>query len=179
MKPTLVDDLEDCVRMFLRSINLSPALEDTSVGRYANRLRQLGMEPLILKRIEASLVLAFKILFNLVPVITPLFVSLGTVAAFHSVSGSTRGAGALRAHPFPLQLNSTQDGGSTIGASDKSFAHLIARIWNSLTLDAAAYESLPRFVSALESFNWSTIKFVKDTMGTYFEYFSTNSVFSG
>ena len=88
----LVDDLEDCVRTFLRSINLGPALEDTSVGRYANRLRQLSMEPLILKRIKASLILAFKILFNLVPVSTPLFVPLGTVAAVHSVAGGTRGA---------------------------------------------------------------------------------------
>ena len=98
----LVDELEDCVRMFLRSINLGPALEDTSIGRYVNRLRQLSMEPLILKRIKASLILAFKIVFNLVPVSNLLFISLGTVTAANSVSDGTRGAGAFRAHPFPL-----------------------------------------------------------------------------
>ena len=58
----LIDDLEGCVRAFLRSICLGPAPEDSSIGRYSSRLRQLEMEPLILKKIKVSLVLAYKML---------------------------------------------------------------------------------------------------------------------
>lgn len=46
----LTDRLEDCSRAFLRSSNLGPAPEDTSTGRYILRLHQLGIEPLVLRR---------------------------------------------------------------------------------------------------------------------------------
>ena len=77
----LTEGLEDCTRTFLQSINLGPALEDTSVRRYCNRLRQLGLEPLVLRRIKASLVLAYKIIFGLVPVSNLFFSPLCLDAA--------------------------------------------------------------------------------------------------
>ena len=89
----LTDGLEDCSRAFLRSINLGPALEDTSTGRYISRLHQLGLEPLVLRRVKASLILAFKLIFGLVPVSNIFFSPL----CLDAVSGGTRGAGALRA----------------------------------------------------------------------------------
>ena len=90
----LVDDLEGCVRFFLRSICSGPAAEDSSIGRYSNRLRQLEMEPLILKRIKVSLVLAYKMIFSLVPVSNPFFIPLDTFAAGSSIAGATRAAEA-------------------------------------------------------------------------------------
>ncbi|GAV03838.1 hypothetical protein RvY_14213 [Ramazzottius varieornatus] len=70
----LVNALEDCQRLFLRSINLAPASEDTSTERNCHRLRQVGLEPLVLKRIKASLILAYKMVPDLVPVSSPFFI---------------------------------------------------------------------------------------------------------
>ena len=167
----LVDDLEGCVRFFLRSICSGPAAEYSSIGRYSNRLRQLEMEPLILERIKASLVLAYKMVFSLVPVSNPFFIPLDPFAAGSSIAGATRAAEALRAHPFPIQLNGPHMYGSTVGASDKSFVSLVSRIWNSLKLNIDAFDSLPSFILALNKYNWSTVRFVVDFMGPYSEYF--------
>ena len=171
----LTDGLEDCTRKFLQSVNLGPALEDTSVGRYCNRLRQLGLEPLVLRRIKASLVLAYKMIFGLVPVSNLLFSPLCLDAAGLSVSGGTRAAGALRAHPYPLQLSRQTDQGWTIGCSDKSFASLVARIWNDLPLDAAAYESLSSFSLCIQKLNFFRIKHVKEILGIYSEFLTADS----
>ena len=171
----LTDGLEDCTRAFLQSINLGPALEDTSVGRYCNRLRQLGLEPLILRRIKASLILAYKMIFGLVPVSNLFFSPLRLDTAGLFVSGGTRAAGALRAHPYPLQLSGQTDQGWMIGLSEKSFAFLIARIWNDLPLDAAAYESLPSFSLCIHKLNFFRIKHVKEIMGKYSEFLTADS----
>ena len=172
----LVNRLEDCARAFLRSINLGPALGDTSTGRYISRLHQLDLEPLVLRRIKASLILAFKLIFGLVPVSNLFFSPLCLEAAGSSVSGGTRGAGALRAHPYPLRLTGPTDDGWNIGLSERSFAFLIARIWNDLPLDVATYESLPSFSNSLDKLNFSRVKSVKEFMGTYSDFFSTDSL---
>ena len=65
----LIDELESCVKEFLKTVNIGPAEEDTSAERYCSRLRQLGLEPLIFRRIKQSLILVFK----LVPVGYNLF----------------------------------------------------------------------------------------------------------
>ena len=171
----LIDGLEDCTRTFLQSINLGPALEDTSVGRYSNRLRQLGLEPLILRRIRASLILAYKMIFGLIPVSNQFFSPLCLDTAGLFVSGGTRAAGALRAHPCPLQLSEQTDQGWAIGHSEKSFAFLVARIWNDLPFDAAAYESLPSFSLCIHELNFFRIKYVMEIMGKYSEFLTADS----
>ncbi|GAV04617.1 hypothetical protein RvY_14878 [Ramazzottius varieornatus] len=155
----LVNALEDCQRLLLRSIDLGAALEDTWTERYCHRLRQLGLEPLILKRIKASLILAYKMMSNLVPVSTPFLQPHFTATAVPSAAGGTRAATALRAHPFPLQLAGPQDDGWIAGSSDKSFAFLISQIWKNLPLDAADYETLSSFSLAIENVRLSKIKF--------------------
>ena len=82
-------------------------------------------------------------IFDLVPASTSFFPPLCLNAASLSVSGGTRAAGALRTHPYPLQLSGQTDHGWTTGISDKSFAFLIARIRNELSLDEAVHASLP------------------------------------
>ena len=167
----LVDDLEEYVRAFLRLICLGPAAEDSSISRSSSRLQQLEMEPLILKRIKVSLVLAYKMIFSLVPGNNPFFIPLDSFAAGSSIAGTTRAAAVLRAHPLPIQLNGLHMYRSTIGASDKSFVSLVGRIWNSLKLNADASNSLSSFLLALKRYNWSTIRVVVEFMGPYSEYF--------
>ena len=43
----LIDDLESCVKEFLKTVNIGPAEQNTSAERYYSRLQQLGLEPLI------------------------------------------------------------------------------------------------------------------------------------
>ncbi|GAV05097.1 hypothetical protein RvY_15277 [Ramazzottius varieornatus] len=147
----LVNALEDCQRLFLRSINLGPTLEDTSTESYCHRPRQLGLEPLFLKRIKSSLILAYKMVSSLVPGSSPFFPPHSAATAVFSVPGGTRAATALRAHPFQLQLAGPQDDGWTAGSSEKSFNFLISQIWKNLPLDAAAYGTLSSFSSAMEN----------------------------
>ena len=168
----LIDELEGCQRLFLQTINLGDAMEDSSVDRYCNRLHQLGMEPLILRRIKASLILAYKIIFHVVPVGNFLFVEFESVAASNSVAGNTRRIGTIRAHPWPIQLNGSCLNGWKAGAADKSFAFLISRIWNDLSLNAEAFFSLQSFSSALDSLNWQSVSYVRELMGPYVAFFS-------
>ena len=114
-------------------------------------------------------------IFGLVPVSNLFFSPLSLDAAGLFVSGGTRAAGALRAHPYPLQLSGQTDQGWTIGLSEKSFAFLVARIWNDLPLDAAAYESLHSFSLSIQKFNFFRIKYVKEIMGVYSEFLTADS----
>ena len=94
-------------------------------------------------------------IFGLVPVSIVFFLPLCLDATGFFVSGGTRAAGVLRAHPYHLQLSGQTDQGWTIGLSEKSFAFLVARIWNDLPLDAATYESLPSFSLCIRQLNFS------------------------
>ena len=76
---------------------------------------------------------------------------------------------------YPLQLSGQTDQGWMIGLSEKSFAFLIARIWNDLPLDAAAYESLPSFSLCIHKLNFFRIKHVKEIMGKYSEFLTADS----
>ena len=115
-------------------------------------------------------------IFGLVPVSNLFFSPLSLDTAGLFVSGGTRAAGALRAHPCPLQLSGQTDYGWTAGLSVKSFAFLIARIWNELPLERAAYESLPSFSLSVQYFDFSRIKFVKEIMGVYSVFLSTGNL---
>ena len=151
-------------------------MESTSVERYCSRLQQLGLEPLILKRIKASLILAFKMIFSLLPTANIFFQPLCLDTAGSSVAGSTRRAGALRAHPYPLQLAERTEQGWITGLSDKSFAFLVSKIWNDLPFDAAAYESVATFSLNIDKLDFSQIKFSNEMMGAYSVFFSTGSL---
>ena len=93
--------------------------------------------------------------------------SLSSFAAGSCVPGVTPAVEALRAHPFPIQLNGLHMYGSTIGASDKSFVSLVGRIWNSLKPNSNAFD----FILALNRYNWSTVRFVVEFMVPYSDYF--------
>ena len=70
LNPTLKcvsDLLEDCQEKFLRTIQLSVLPEGTTDDHYYQRLSVINWDPLIVRRIKHSLVLAHKMLFRHIP----------------------------------------------------------------------------------------------------------------
>ena len=168
----LIDDLESCVKEFLKNVNIGPAEEDTSAERYCSRLRQLGLEPIIFRRIKQSLILAYKMIFRLVPVGHDLFEPFSSVAAVNFVAGNTRQTVQVRSHPRPVQPSSGDSDRWRTGNADGSFVHMICRIWNILPLDDAAFSSLNSFATSLDFIDWSSVRYVNDYLGKYFCFFS-------
>ncbi|OQV12123.1 hypothetical protein BV898_13602 [Hypsibius exemplaris] len=63
-KKLLIDSLEECVKRFLRTLNLGRIPDTSSDERYCHRLRQLGWQALFLWRLKQSLMLAYKLIFD-------------------------------------------------------------------------------------------------------------------
>ncbi|OQV19454.1 hypothetical protein BV898_06445 [Hypsibius exemplaris] len=72
-KKLLIDSLEGRVKRFLRTLNLSGIPDASSDERYCHRLRQLEWQPLFLRRLKQSSMLAYKLIFNNIPLDELLF----------------------------------------------------------------------------------------------------------
>ena len=75
-------------------------------------------------------------------------------------------------HPRPMQPSSREPNRWRTGHAERSFVHLVCRIWNILPLDDAAFSSWNSFSTSLNSVNWSSVKYVKEYVGKYFCFFS-------
>ncbi|OQV19112.1 hypothetical protein BV898_06752 [Hypsibius exemplaris] len=91
----LLDDLEDCMNKFLRTtLNVERSQEASSDERYCHRLKELGWEPLFLRRLKQSLVLAYKI-----PLGESLFGPFIPITTASAVAANTRRMGKILDHP--------------------------------------------------------------------------------
>ena len=100
---TLNDAMEKTVNTFLKSNNLGESQGLSSEEKYCSRLMQLGMEPLVIRRLRSALLLAYKLVFRKIPLGEYLFESFVSVASALSVAGNTRTAHLRLQHPHPIQ----------------------------------------------------------------------------
>ena len=144
----------------------------SSAERYCHRLREIGWQPLILRRIKAALIFAYKMIYGTVPYGKNLFRPyIPDAAAAFSVSGHTRSASALLSHPHPIQQPKHNEGPVLCGTADGSFSYVVDKIWNSLPFPAVSYFTVESFSASLEQMDWSTIPYVKEQLSIAYSNF--------
>jgi hypothetical protein len=163
--------LEGCVKRFLRLLNLGELPDVSSNERYCHRLREMKWEPLVLRRIRVSLLFAYKLIFGIVPLGESLFLPYNPVAAGLCIAGRTRNIKHQMSHPHPIQFNRSLPDGRTCHPADGSFAQLVEKIWNHLSLPPEAYSSIATFSTHMEQLDWTQFPFGKDHLGSAYSAF--------
>lgn len=98
----LIDGLESCVIHLLKAINLGMVPDASTDERYCHHLREIGWEPLNLRRIKLPFLFTYKLIHKLMPFGECLFQpKIPHTAAV--VSNSSRSASNLLAYPRLIQ----------------------------------------------------------------------------
>ena len=153
-----------------RAVAVSPnVLPDV---KYSLRLMQLGMEPLVVRRLKSALLMAYKFIFGRIPFANSFFETFVPVASSCLVAGNTWNAHQRLHHPRPIQVINKYDSAflahgcsnfvslRTRGPAKGSFSDIIQEIWNDLPFAESAYASLGAFEAALEDLDWKRLPFV-------------------
>ena len=108
----VIDVLESPVKRFLRTIQLGILHESSTDDHYCQRLKQIGWDCLVLRRIKLTLLLAYKLIVGIVPHGDLMFETLNSVLSAVSVAGSRRSQTQLQGHPLPIQFRKDQRDGN-------------------------------------------------------------------
>ena len=164
--------MENSVHAFLRTVNLGVPSDASPDVKYSLRLKQLGMEPLVIRRLKSALSMAYKFIFGRIPFSNSFFETFVPVAPASLVAGNTRRAHQRLQHPRPIQVIKKSDnavlaqGSSssatswTRGPAEGTFSDIVQKTWNDLPFAESAYASLGAFKAALEDLDWKRIPFV-------------------
>ena len=106
---TLNDAMEKLVHAFLRTVNLGVPSDASPDVKYSLRLKQLGMEPLVIRRLKRALSMAYKFIFGRIPFSNSFFETFVPVAPASLVAGNTRRAHQRLQHPRPIQVIKKSD----------------------------------------------------------------------
>ncbi|XP_055339090.1 uncharacterized protein LOC129588751 [Paramacrobiotus metropolitanus] len=152
---TCRDKLERCLERFVYSLCLGSE-------SFNERLLELKWDCFELRRLKRSLVLVYKLVFNHIPLGERFFLPFEqTAAALSCISGHTRSANRLSAHPFPITAAPTTLCGITLPPSSDLLSSRLVQLWNEMTLDKKDYASLNVFKNALDNVCWSELNCVK------------------
>ena len=149
------DALENEVVRFVKTLSLRAPRND-----HRGRLEELGWNCLTLERLRKSLELVYKMVFQLMPYVDRLFVPYESDISACFVAGNTRSQQHLSLHLYPLKTSGSTLSGLWVPASDCSFAHHMAKLWNDILLPEAAYRTLTSFRKALDELNWNAIPWI-------------------
>ena len=121
----LIDALESVQRRFTK---LLPGMFEMN---YNDRLTQLGLDSLELRRLRFDLTMTYKIIFGLCDIDAGELFTLRT-------ESKTRG------HEYKLMTENSE-----INVRKSFVAQRVANVWNSLPADKISFVSLPRFKQSL------------------------------
>ena len=171
---TLNDALEKTVHAFLRTVNLGVPPDASPDEKYSLLLMQLGMEPLVIRRLKSALSMAYKLIIGRIPFASYFFESFVPVASAALVAGNTRTAHQRLQHPRPVQVVKRNDAMSqsnalvphgsassfaarTGGPAEGTFSYIAQKVWNDLPFPESAYAPLTTFQAALEHLDWRSL----------------------
>ena len=154
-----IREIERCARRFLRSIRLGVSSKWSDDERYEKNALEVGWSSQIVRRVKLSLIFAFKLVYNYVPLGHYLFQKYDDPLQSEDAI-STRSLARLQRHPCPIQPSGTFFKGQHLPTAPKSFVAIVCKLWNELDLPTDAFESKWKFSSALDSVDWKSVRFL-------------------
>lgn len=152
------DGLEKCFNKFVKRSNFV-YLETIIVTGWKN----CGETAQVNTRLNKSLMLVYRLVFQVVSYGELLFAPYEPVVPAPSVSGNARNNEQLANHPYPIRALDSHLSGQSLPNSETSFAFTIAGVWNELTFAETANQSLEAFKSALDAVKCRSQRWIKST----------------
>ena len=151
--------MEIPAKKFLRGLKLGVDRSGTSDEHYRQRLAVIGWDPVIIRRVKHSLILAYKLIFCHLPYGDLLFERFNPSPPSSSVAGNTRGLQRLTAdHPHPIHQRTLSFGNVELKPSARSFTFYVCRIWNALLLQPEDIDRLSHFTKFLDAVDWKNFR---------------------